>query len=75
MFQAKDAPGYRPAKITIIVLLLPGPVGHLLHLLLVQAAEQEEGGLRSAAGVPEARGGEFCDLTDLENPGAFVYSL
>lgn len=74
VFQAKDAPQYRNAEITIIVCwgvcLLD--IGFIYWWCRKENARKAR--LRAAPGYQKLEGQEFFDLTDRENP-EFVYSL
>ncbi|KAH8899236.1 major facilitator superfamily transporter allantoate, partial [Thozetella sp. PMI_491] len=74
VFQDKDKPGYRPAKITILVCycLALADIVFLYFWYRRQNRKKEEA--KAQPGYQKLQGGEFYDLTDRENP-EFVYSL
>jgi MFS transporter, ACS family, allantoate permease len=71
-FQAKDAPQYRPAEVTIIVCW-----GICLILLIVIRQinvhrNKVKGQICGAPDYVRTKDIEFLDLTDLENPGTVL---
>ncbi|KAK3942785.1 putative mfs allantoate [Diplogelasinospora grovesii] len=74
VFQAKDAPDYRPAKITIIVCYCLGLVDILFIYAWCRAQNKKKAEIRASPGYERMEGQEFYDLTDRENP-EFVYNL
>lgn len=74
VFQAKDKPGYRPAKITIIVCWSVCLFDILFIYWLCRSRNAKKAAIRAQPGYVKIEGQEFYDLTDLENP-EFVYSL
>jgi ACS family allantoate permease-like MFS transporter len=74
VFQAKDAPDYRPAKITIIVCWGVCLFDILFIYGLCRYRNKQKEAVRALPGYIKQEGQEFFDLTDLENP-EFVYSL
>lgn len=74
VFQDKDAPGYKPAKIVILVC----DAVSLLDLFLIywwcRRQNKKKAEARAHPGYVKIEGQEFYDLTDLENP-EFVYHL
>jgi len=74
VFQAKDAPQYRPAEITIIVCwsVCLGDIMFIYFWCKYQNKKKEA--IRSSPGYQKIEGQEFYDLTDQENP-EFIYSL
>ncbi len=74
VFQAKDAPQYRPAEITIIVCWCVCLVDIAFIYFWYRRQNQKKAEARSQPGYQKLEGQEFYDLTDRENP-EFVYSL
>lgn len=74
VFQAKDAPEYRPAKITIIVCLCLALADVIFIYFWCKNQNKKKAQIRAQPGYVKLEGGEFYDLTDRENP-EFVYSL
>jgi ACS family allantoate permease-like MFS transporter len=74
VFQAKDAPGYRPAKITIIVCWVVSLLDILFIYWWCRNQNKKKAALRAEPGYVKIEGQEFYDLTDRENP-EFIYSL
>ncbi|EXJ77960.1 hypothetical protein A1O3_09119 [Capronia epimyces CBS 606.96] len=75
-FQAKDAPRYLPAKISIVILYFLCTVDlYLIRLVYVYRNKKRdaEAAQRAPDYVPE-KNHEFLDLTDIQNP-EFRYSL
>jgi ACS family allantoate permease-like MFS transporter len=74
VFQAKDAPDYLPAKITIIVCWFLS----LLDIFFIYGwcrwQNKKKAEIRAQPGYQKLEGQEFYDLTDGENP-EFIYSL
>ncbi|ORY57293.1 major facilitator superfamily transporter allantoate [Pseudomassariella vexata] len=74
VFQAKDAPQYRPAEITIIVCWCVCLVDLMFIYYWCRRQNKKEAVIRAQPGYQKLDGQEFLDLTDGENP-EFVYSL
>jgi MFS transporter, ACS family, allantoate permease len=74
VFQAKDAPQYRPAEITIIVCWSVSLLDILFIYLWCRYQNRKKAQVRAQPGYQKLEGQEFFDLTDRENP-EFVYSL
>jgi MFS transporter, ACS family, allantoate permease len=74
VFQAKDAPQYRPAEITIIVCYALSLVDVFLIYFWCRRQNAIKAKIRASPGYQKVEGQEFLDLTDGENP-EFVYSL
>jgi len=74
VFQAKDAPDYRPAKITIIVCWVLSLLDILFIYWWCRSQNAKKAAVRAQPGYVKIEGQEFYDLTDRENP-EFIYSL
>ncbi|KAH8906325.1 major facilitator superfamily transporter allantoate [Coniochaeta sp. PMI_546] len=74
VFQAKDAPEYRPAKITIIVCWVVSLLDILFIYWWCRSQNRKKAAIRAQPGYVRIEGQEFYDLTDRENP-EFIYSL
>jgi len=74
VFQAKDAPEYRPAEITIIVCWGVCLLDIAFIYVWYRYQNQKKAAIRAHPGYQKLEGQEFYDLTDGENP-EFVYSL
>jgi ACS family allantoate permease-like MFS transporter len=74
VFQAKDSPEYRPAKITIIVCWAVSLLDILFIYWWCKSQNRKKALVRAQPGYVKLEGQEFFDLTDRENP-EFVYSL
>ncbi|PSR87387.1 major facilitator superfamily transporter allantoate [Coniella lustricola] len=74
VFQAKDAPGYKPAKIVIIVCDCVALLDLLLIYWWCRRQNRKKSEARAEPGYVKIEGQEFYDLTDRENP-EFVYHL
>ncbi|KAH8655874.1 major facilitator superfamily transporter allantoate [Xylariales sp. PMI_506] len=74
VFQMKDAPEYRPAKITIIVCWVVCVLDIMFIYFWCKKQNAKKAVLRAAPGYQKLDGQEFLDLTDGENP-EFIYSL
>ena len=73
-FRAKDAPQYRPAKITLIVCWAISILDLLFIYIWYRWQNRRKLAQRSAPGYTKIKNQEFLDLTDREN-AEFVYSL
>ncbi len=73
-FQAKDAPRYVPAEITIIVCWALCLVDLAFIHFYCKAQNKKKEGIRADPGYSKLNNNEFMDLTDRENP-EFVYTL
>jgi MFS transporter, ACS family, allantoate permease len=74
VFQAKDAPQYRPAEITIIVCWSVCVFDILFIYFWCKWQNRKKAQVRADPSYQKLQGQEFYDLTDRENP-EFVYSL
>ena len=73
-FQAKDAPGYRPAEVTIIVCWVLGIADLLFIWWHCRRQNRKKEALRADPSYVKLENQEWLDLTDRENP-EFVYTL
>ena len=73
-FQAKDAPRFASAEITILVLFAVGLVDMLLMYFYLRLQNKKKEQERASSAYVEKEGQEFLDLTDWENPST-VYAL
>lgn len=74
VFQAKDAPKYLPAEITIVVCYCVSLLDVLFIYWWCRSQNKKKAEMRAQPGYVKIEGQEFYDLTDRENP-EFVYSL
>lgn len=74
VFQAKDAPQYRSAEITIVVCYVISLLDVLFIYFWCRSQNKKKALIRAQPGYVKIEGQEFYDLTDRENP-EFVYSL
>ncbi len=74
VFQAKDAPQYRPAEITILVCWCVCLVDLFFIYFWYKLQNKKKAEVKAQPGYRKLDGQEFYDLTDRENP-EFVYSL
>ncbi len=74
VFQAKDAPDYRPAKITIIICYFLAVADIFFIYFWYRLQNKKKAAVRAQPNYQRLQYGEFYDLTDKENP-EFVYSL
>ncbi|CAK7237622.1 Allantoate permease [Sporothrix bragantina] len=74
VFQAKDAPDYRPAEITILVCYALCILDVVFIYFWWRRQNAIKAKLRAEPGYRKMAGQEFYDLTDRENP-EFNYSL
>lgn len=74
VFQAKDAPQYRPAEITVVVCWAVCVLDVLFIYWWWRRENARKAEIRAQPGYVKIEGQEFYDLTDRENP-EFVYSL
>ncbi|KAF3762228.1 putative MFS allantoate transporter [Cryphonectria parasitica EP155] len=74
VFQAKDAPEYRPAEITIVVCWVLALLDILFIYFWCRRQNKKKAEARAQPGYVKLEGQEFFDLTDKENP-EFIYSL
>ncbi|KAI9744585.1 MAG: hypothetical protein M1818_002114 [Claussenomyces sp. TS43310] len=73
-FQAKDAPDYRPAEITILVCYFIVMCDLVCIYWYTRRQNVRKAAVRAASGYRKLEAQEFLDLTDRENP-EFVYTL
>ncbi len=74
IFQASDAPQYRPAEITIIVCWAVCLLDIIFIYCWYRLQNAKKAKARAQPGYTKLEGQEFYDLTDRENP-EFFYSL
>ena len=74
VFQAKDAPTYRPAEITIITCWAVAVIDLLYIWWHTRRLNIEKERIRAEPGYVKLENQEFLDLTDREN-SEFVYTL
>ncbi|CAK7232898.1 Allantoate permease [Sporothrix curviconia] len=74
VFQAKDAPNYRPAEITILICYALCVVDVIFIYFWWRRQNALKAKARAEPGYRKMAGQEFYDLTDRENP-EFNYSL
>jgi len=73
-FQAKDAPEYRPAEITILVCYFIVLCDLLFIYIYTKRQNAKKAAIRAQPGYKKLDSQEFLDLTDRENM-EFVYTL
>lgn len=74
VFRSKDAPGYHPAEVTILVCYGVCILDILLIYYLWRRQNTLKAKVRAEPGYTKIEGQEFYDLTDRENP-EFTYTL
>lgn len=74
VFQARDAPGYKPAKVVIVVCYFVSLLDVLFIYFWCRRQNRKKAEARAQPGYVKIEGQEFYDLTDRENP-EFIYSL
>ena len=73
-FQAKDAPGYKPAKITILVCYCVSLADLFFIYWWCKRENRRKAVIRALPTYMKVESQEFLDLTDRENP-EFIYGL